>query len=185
MTQGIPLEAARLVAEEPRGRLREQAAPGEEVVTLHIRRDDAEPRRVCALDDVGERRPDGDREVEERPRGRAHDLRVVRIDGASGEDHRIGAGGVGGADDRAEVPGTSSQIAMSRGDRAKTSFSAVGDWRATATIPCGVTVSAMASSTASVVNTTSRPASRAATRMSLWRSIAVGVAKSSTTLSGR
>ena len=58
------------------------------------------------------------------------------------------------------LPGsrTSSQIAMSVGDDAKTSRIEVGDWRATATMPCGVTVSAIASSTASVVNSTSRPA---------------------------
>ena len=61
---------------------------------------------------------------------------------------------------------TSSQIATSRGEAANTSFSELGDCRATATIPCGVTVSAMASNTASVVYSTSSPASRAASRTS-------------------
>ena len=58
------------------------------------------------------------------------------------------------------LPGsrTSSQIATSRGDAANTSRTEVGDCRATATMPCGVTVSAIASRRASVVNTTSSPA---------------------------
>ena len=85
------------------------------------------------------------------------------------------------------LPGsrTSSQIATSVGDAANTSRTEVGDCRATAMIPCGVTVSAIASSTASVVKTTSSPASRAASRTSACRSIAVGVAKTSTSVSGR
>ena len=85
------------------------------------------------------------------------------------------------------LPGsrTSSQIATRRGDAANTSRTEVGVWRATATMPCGVTVSAMASSTPSVVKTTSMPASRAASRRSAWRSSADGVANISMTVSGR
>ncbi len=47
------------------------------------------------------------------------------------------------------LPGsrTSSQMASRLGPSARMSFKAVGDWRATATMPWGVTVSAMASST--------------------------------------
>jgi hypothetical protein len=49
------------------------------------------------------------------------------------------------------LPGsrTSSQTTTSFGSLAKMSFRAVGFWRATATKPCGVTVSAIASMTAS------------------------------------
>ncbi len=105
--QRVLLEPVRLVAEQPGGRRREDplGPRGEQVVALHIRRDDLESRRAGALDDVGEVAAHGDRQVEQRPGRGAHHLRVVQVDGAPGEHDRVGAGGVGGADDRAEVAG--------------------------------------------------------------------------------
>jgi hypothetical protein len=85
------------------------------------------------------------------------------------------------------LPGsrTSSRMTTSCGSPAKMSLIEVGNCCATAMNPCGVTVSAIDSSTCSVTNSISRPAADAAAAISVYRSSAVGVEYSSRIRSGR
>ena len=125
-------------------------AAREEVPAPDVGRDDAHARRVRALDGVREVHADRDRQVEQRAGRGADDLRVVRVDGAAGEDDGIRARGIRGPDDRAEVARDRAPPRRSRrvgATPANTSRTEVGVWRATATMPCGVTVSAIASRT--------------------------------------
>ena len=67
------------------------------------RRQDAHPGRLQGGHRVGDGRAVHHRQVPEAAGGRAHALAAVRVGGAVGEHHRVGAGGVSRPDDRAGV----------------------------------------------------------------------------------
>ena len=84
--------------------------------------------------------PTDDRQVEERTGRRAHDLRVVQVDGAAGQHDAVGTRGIRCPDDGAEVAGIAHLLAdrdQASASRAKMSLTDVGVWRATAMTPCG------------------------------------------------
>ena len=98
-------QAARLVAEQPcRGTgQRPRLARSEKVGALDVGGDHLHADRLGALDHALQLVVDGDRKVEQRPGGRANHLRVVEVDAATGEDDRVGTGGIRGTNDRAGV----------------------------------------------------------------------------------
>jgi hypothetical protein len=88
----------------------EHVSPGEEVLSPTSAATTRRPA-ACALDGGRELRGDGDGNVEQRAGRGAHDLGVVGIDRASGQHDGVGTGGVGGADDGAEVAGVAHLLA--------------------------------------------------------------------------
>jgi hypothetical protein len=99
-------ETMRLVAEQPRGGLGQQAG------RVRLRQVESRGARGRERADTGagerseERRGIGgaqDRQMEDAADGGAHRLRAVRVDRVAGHDHRVGAGGIGEPDDGAGV----------------------------------------------------------------------------------
>ena len=123
-------------------------------------------------------RVDAPGQVEQAAGAGPHRLAVVRVD-AAGEDDGVGAGGVGGAHDRARrCPGRWARRAPrpARGARAEHGRRAATSIRAqTATRPCGVAVSDSAAASLALISADAD----AGQQVAVARSIASAVANSS------
>ncbi len=98
-------DAVRLAAQDPGGGAGEQVVGGRAELGLPaaVGDDEAQPGRPQRRDGRVGRALAQDRQVEQAAHARADALRVVRVHGVAGEQHGVGARGVGGADDGARV----------------------------------------------------------------------------------
>ncbi len=116
----------RFIAEDPGRRPAQQAfaARFQQVVTLDVGGEHGEACLAGLLQHALELGPHSHRQVEDRAGGGPHDLGVVEVDTATGEDHAVCARGIRCPDDRAGVAGVANlfEDGDQRGCRAQDVF---------------------------------------------------------------